>query len=501
MAFIFGVATQEADLYRVFRDFMSGKARPGQWTYSGAGNGQLNNLIFPEGSAGLNETFTLTCESTATRGGTFGVVGSVSGVLPDAVVGTVFKHPLIEFYIDFGSVDFAVGDTFVIEAVSKPAAKANFDYIRPGVNGKTETLTLTCVTSGQAEIAGVQAFVPAVFEVAGSLSGALPNLTQGQEYSTSVASLLLLEARTNSFPYQVGDVVTIKTTINPLRAINQHWEILRQTQQVPSNQFGRTVRDTDSELVLRGPGLSNADSVYWGMTRAWSNAEAYAYWEHFGITGHVPTLTMQEQPTLQGGQSGPRPIHPMWSLNIPYVIIASGRCFKLITRSNIYYSQSYAGLFLPSTLPKYHAYPYFVGGTGDSRSLLWSALSDARSAFWDYQGDTSGGSGWLLGETVSWVRMLGSENSSAPSRINSNRCDPYGMNTLYDLRNNLDGTVPAFQVQLTPNRGFLDGVFAVPGRDGRQPEEVLLMRDGKRMLVTQNHHRSGFSDFCAFTLE
>ena len=116
MAFIFGVATQEADLYKIFRDYISGCGRPGKVVRSGTGNGELNNLIYPQGSAVLYETITLTCVSVATRGGTFSVVGSASGVLPDAVVGTVYKHALVEFYIDFGSTDFALGDSFTLTA-------------------------------------------------------------------------------------------------------------------------------------------------------------------------------------------------------------------------------------------------------------------------------------------------------------------------------------------------------------------------------------------------
>lgn len=56
---------------------------------------------------------------------------------------------------------------------------------------------------------------------------------------------------------------------------------------------------------------------------------------------------------------------------------------------------------------------------------------------------------------------------------------PSGSRYMYDLRANLDGSVPVFRQALTPNYGFLDGVYAVPGRDGRQPEEIMVMRDGR----------------------
>lgn len=500
MAFIHGVATQEADLYKVFRDFITGRGRPGHVSFSGVGTGQVNNLLYPEGSVGLNQTITVTCVATALRGGSFSVVGSASGVLPDATVGQVYKHALVEFYLDYGQVDFQLGDTFTLQAVTFPSGLTGFTYVRGMPEAETEVITLTCTTAGRHFIAGVQTNIPAVFSVAGSESGPLPELTQGVAYTVPQARLLLAANYEGTNQYQVGDEILLRMQRNPLREIGQHWEALRQTPYTGA-QFGVETLDTDTELVIRGPGLSGTDTIYYGMTRNWSTANAAAWWTHHGITGYIPSVSMSEQPSLQGGQSGNRPIHTFWSLAVPYTIIADGRCFKLLTRSNIYYSQSFAGFYLPTSLPKYIGYPYLVGGTGDSRSNVWSALSANRSSFWNYLGDTSGGSCWRLTEAVSWVNHYGWNETGEGSRHVASRCDPYSQRMLFDLRANMDGSVPLFQVQLSPNRGFIPGVYAIPGRDGRAPEEILDLGDGRRMLVVQNHHRSGFNDFCAFELE
>lgn len=504
MAFIFGVASQEADLYKVVRDFLTGCGRPGKVVQAGTGNGKLNNLIYPAGSAALYETLTLTCVSTSARGGTFGVVGSASGTLPDAVVGQVFKHALVEFYIDFGTVDFAIGDSFTITAGARPGGKPGFSTFNGGPSIQTETLTLICTVSGVQQVAGSQAFVPAQFSVTGSASGGLPDLTQGTLYSNGYLRALLATDPTSATQYVAGDVITMEMAQNPLRAINQQWATLRKTPDSATTQFAKPIEDTDSELVLVGPGLSGDDTVYCGLTRMWNDSQAYAAWTWFAMGSYAPSMTMQEQPLVQGGQTGVRPVHTMWSLNIPYVLIASGRCFKLLTRSNIYYSQSYQGLMLASTLPKYNGYPYFSGGTGDTRSLLWSQLSSNRSSFWNYAGDGNGGAAWVLNEDKTWSRVWGTldERSTFPMWQSAHpKSYPHAERGMYDLRNNLDGTVPMHQVQITPNKGFLDGVYAIPGRDGRQPEEIVVNRDGSRAVVVQSHHRSGFNDFCAFTLE
>lgn len=509
MAFIFGVATQEADLYKIFRDFLTGCGRPGKAVKTGTGNGQVNNLLFPEGGTGMYQTFTLTCVSTAVRGGTFGVVGSVSGTLPDATVGQVYKNPNLEFYLDFGTVDFVLGDQFVITCATKPASKPIFAHFTGGQEIATELVTMICTSAGVKSIPGVQAYVPAQFSVDGSVSGGLPDLTQGTLYENSALRCLLADEPLSDHQYGLGDVITVEMQINPLRSINQHWSVLRKAQIAAGTlQFGVPQQNTDQELVVVGPGLSGDDSVYYGMTRAWNDSDASANWVHFGIAGYIPSMPINEQPIVQGGLSGVRPIHAFWSLNIPYAIIASGRCFKLLTRSNIYYSQSYQGLFLPSTQPKYQGYPFFSGGCGDTRSILWSALSANRSSFWNYTGDSGGASAWTLRENKTWNAVWGDQTEankpgSGPNLPNYTHpmAYPQAQRAMYDLRNNLDGTVPLMQVQLTPNLGFLDGVYAVPGRDGRAPEEIIVNRDGSRMLVVQNHHRSGFNDFAAFTLE
>lgn len=76
------------------------------------GNGTLSAV---EASAtAVTETWTLTCTATAIDGGTFSVVGSVSGNIGNATVGTPFSHTKITFLISDGAVDFANADTFTI---------------------------------------------------------------------------------------------------------------------------------------------------------------------------------------------------------------------------------------------------------------------------------------------------------------------------------------------------------------------------------------------------
>lgn len=71
----------------------------------------------------IPETFTLKCTTAATNGGTFSVVGSITGRLKDASVGVAYDSEYLGFTIADGTTDFAVGDTFTI-AIAAGSGKA-----------------------------------------------------------------------------------------------------------------------------------------------------------------------------------------------------------------------------------------------------------------------------------------------------------------------------------------------------------------------------------------
>ena len=89
---------------------------------SAVGNGKLT--AYSLGASAVNETFTLTCTAAAVDGGTFSVVGSVSGALADATVGVAYTSAYVNFTITSGTTDWAVGDTITFDsyfsAISNP---------------------------------------------------------------------------------------------------------------------------------------------------------------------------------------------------------------------------------------------------------------------------------------------------------------------------------------------------------------------------------------------
>lgn len=88
----------------------------GTTTFSGTGNGAMSGQAMKTKTK--NGNYTVKCITAAANGGTFGVFDPNGNRLPDAVVGTPYTSPQIDFSIADGSTDFIVGDTFTIPVLA-----------------------------------------------------------------------------------------------------------------------------------------------------------------------------------------------------------------------------------------------------------------------------------------------------------------------------------------------------------------------------------------------
>jgi len=79
---------------------------------SNTGNGTVTGAAMGENA--LNGTYTLTCTAIAANGGTFSVTAPDGDALPDASVGSAYANEQINFTINDGATDFALGDSFTI---------------------------------------------------------------------------------------------------------------------------------------------------------------------------------------------------------------------------------------------------------------------------------------------------------------------------------------------------------------------------------------------------
>lgn len=105
------------------------------------GNGTLTGI--EAAPAAVTETWTLTCTAGGPTG-TFSVVGSVSGAMAAATVGTPYSAALIEFTINDGAADFIIGDAFTIPVTQGAATAAGiaYDILRYDTSGTNHELIM-----------------------------------------------------------------------------------------------------------------------------------------------------------------------------------------------------------------------------------------------------------------------------------------------------------------------------------------------------------------------
>jgi len=102
-------------LYMLFGDPAIGvvAAIAGTPGYTGTGNGTMTGAAAHSGVT-KTETITATCIKVIAGSGLFHVVGSISGELGLATVGTLFSSAVVDFTINDGTIDFIETDAFTI---------------------------------------------------------------------------------------------------------------------------------------------------------------------------------------------------------------------------------------------------------------------------------------------------------------------------------------------------------------------------------------------------
>lgn len=121
------------DLYNTLLDYLTGCGVLGATGYTGTGNGSITGLKALPGT--VTETWTLTCTTAAANGGTFSVVGSVSGAQADATVGNAYDNGFIQFTLADGAADFVVSDAFTIPVTQGDLSAINQAWVDLGTSG------------------------------------------------------------------------------------------------------------------------------------------------------------------------------------------------------------------------------------------------------------------------------------------------------------------------------------------------------------------------------
>lgn len=532
-----GTAANYLDLLKVIDLFLTATGHAWGLTYAGTGNGRMRG---PGGTVGgyigtaasVTETITM----TATSATTFDVVGSISGALGTATVGTDFTSTPVHFRIVAGATPFVAGDTFTLN-VGPPWQRLRFC-------GCPEALLRTGTYSGVATLFDNN------LAFGGVSATTLPqSVTVQMGVATPVRSFAMWNGETaaqspNTFSLQWSDDGSTWTTAQTWTGIT--WATIRMRKDfvlsadpgahlywrinVTSSNSGTTTALTEVRLFLdaagsvdvssrmqfayTAPGVDGVQEIFYlGQTYADNGLDAY----NVGLRGvefwHDRTKDVVDIPGTSGNK--------WWYLAkvpIAYWIVVNGGRLIVVTRISSVYQFIYNGFGLPYETPDNHQHPLIVGGVGTTASWRYDATGNnmLRNPC-----DPTNQSGTVC--TMAAILPGGLWGEFGNRMPSSSTADGYGAGqttgkvwpwsqneagtTMTEwIRANVDGSAPIlpavlqWPVDATRHTwGEFDGVYWTSGFNN---SAEALLRDGPiDLLVVPNVYRTGVNHFAAIALD
>lgn len=249
------------------------------------------------------------------------------------------------------------------------------------------------------------------------------------------------------------------------------------------------LRDSGSELILRGAGLAGTDEIYVGI-QLYANAPGDAYgWNLQGYTSYNGSLAFDGQP---GAIAAPNAGISLLPGAMSYWLVVNARRILLVVKVSTVYQAMYLGFFLPYATPGQYPYPLLVAGSLPGPSpVRWSDTSNNHAHVVAPKASVSGqNSGALLRQANGQWLQLRSTNTY-----------PYTVLNAQYLLPALDGGYvlePVKLITTTDILGELDGCYHLSGFQQSAENTVEIGAD--TYLVVQNVFRTGPTDYWALKL-
>lgn len=306
-------------------------------------------------------------------------------------------------------------------------------------------------------------------------------------------------------------LIAFLTTNADLVSAGQEWAVAWDTPAAYENQ---------SDIVLRGPGLSGQDQVYVGMRLFQDPIGDTFFIQTVGMTGVLPAgLHYRDHVNVT-----PNFVRMFLDAGtMSYWFVANGRRFMVVVKISTNFETMYAGLFLPYATPLSYSYPFFLGGsagpTAAAGPFNWRSENTNHTHFaWphneNYASPAVDSNAWLMDPAGSWKRLANSGGTSGtpccmgPEFTGGDYfpSDSYGARWIMTRTTDAYGgdriLVPCTLIQKDPTDqtyGILDGAFRCQGVTNSA--ENLITADGVDHLVVQNVYRSDFNNYWAMALE
>ncbi len=529
-----GTATDYIDLLADLDAFLCDQGHAWGLAYTGAGTGRLQNYL------GTATSVVETITATATSATSFTVVGSVSGSLGTATVGTPFSSSKVTFTINSGGVPFTSGDAFTFntspkwtrlrfggcaEALYRTANFTNAGRLFDNTFGTTGTMTTTTTFPATVTVQMQAATKVRAFSLwSGSASNQAPS-NFGLQWSDDGIGWTTAESwsgQTWAAAYTRRDFIL---AADP--GAHLYWRVnitaaatatLTMTEVRLWGDTGMLL-DVSSrfEFAWQAPGVDGAQQIYVaGYTDTDNTTDQYnlvfrgfRYWTN-------PVSSVIDVLNNAGDKS-----HLLSKTSTGYWFVAHGGRVAIVTRTSSFYELSYIGFGLPYETPAVHPFPYLVGAPYPGTGVRWDLASNGGYRNPSDPGaasSTVGGNAGLAAilpdgnflQVSNRYPTTGSEGAGDQSANGRGKTWPYaqGENGLIQanhLRDSVDGTKPLLPLVIfratAPAHvwGEFDGLYWTTGFANSAEATI---RDGAiDHLVVPNINRAGLDSFCALALD
>jgi hypothetical protein len=242
----------------------------------------------------------------------------------------------------------------------------------------------------------------------------------------------------------------------------------------------RYTTGTTDELIVRSPGMSGTEQIYWGLRTYEDTTADYYNLLAMVSTGYISGNSFDTQPNaVYAGV-------PAHNNRIDYWLTLNGqRIAGGLKVGTPVYEHFYLGKFLPYARPSQYPYPVVCGGMLDGAAA--TRFSETTHDFYLRGGHNRG----RLRTPASWVQM---------------HCWPWGMPDLTGSGSYLrdtGGQYPLHPIMLHDNSanvwGELDGIYHVSGFNNAVENTITI--SGTTYVVMQSVARTGFADYYALRLD
>lgn len=558
MSFKTGTATDFLDLLATIDTSLTAKGSAFGLTYVGTGDGTFT--AYGGGASSVAETFTI----TATSSSSFDVVGSVTGSIGPATVGTPFSHATIEFTITAGGTPFVSGDEFILSTAPKwtghRAAPGALVTASQGNSGKNAAQNVLDGKSGRVVQATLddriyivnpvtmpvtiefdlkQAFTVDEYRIARYDHGSfiwLPEDWTFEYWDGGAWQVLDTQSGVTSWGTEEEKVFAVGS---PVSAQKYRLNITKEvtTGRLYIGAVRLLIADgTDvafGEYIWEAPGNDGNSAFFMGIHPFQRIDVDYFNYELASFDGFNAALPFRKQAGVE--QHNYVPLH---NTSIPYWIVWDGRRVMFVAKIGSQYEFGYLGSYDAYFTPNQWPYPVCQAGSlamdagawanyaqpGEGQLYLalwnnafwrWSNSSDEhRAAPFSDRGDVNGLpdrrrdyqlrarnlDGSWSGYEASREDVITAAPASDAAIVWPTRCGA----KLFDK--NIDGSyspVPVMLCHDAPNiLGELSGVGFISGQD--LTAETLLPEAGaprRDWLVVLNIFRSDRDDFFAVALD